>query len=194
MDGLISSMQKQMEVLENRAKSSNDSNISQIESQIVQDLNNFQNSILGLTKACLTDLQVKNDKLVEMTGTVQGIEGSMNVIKESQGIAFRPTLPTSYLEPGIPELDIPSEKPEVIYLPSDNFKISLHVLDNLGPPLKDLQNPDSSPSLIRLVPANIPMPVLWTKQADYFLMNPERNPALTMTSFSEVYGIPSPKP
>lgn len=195
MDQLIESMRQQLAAMKARNEAAGKDpvrDIAQEQHNIQEDLSNFQNNIISLTKACITDLQTKNDKIVKMTGDVQEIEGTMSLIKDAAGDSLRPVLPEFNIEPGVPELDVPSEKPETIYLPSVKFAISLHVLDHLGPPLKELQDPENAPSLIRLVPEDVEMPVLWRKQADYFLMEPSRNPGDNITSFTEIYEIPSP--
>lgn len=155
------------------------------------DLIELNDALLSLSKETVSSLAVASNKFLDMANDVMATEGRMHIIKDEAGLQRQVTVPNlENIEQ--PVLPTPSERPLQIYLPSSKFAISLHVLDKIGIPISNLGD-DQSTELILPVKKGEDRPTFWIREADYFLMDPDtRNPETNVTSFSQVYNVPSP--
>ena len=153
--------------------------------QIIQCVKVLENTIVNLSKYCVNTLIDCNEQFLSMNDQVNAVEGLMHIVKDSVGNKSQFHGNERNYASNSDILNIDSKPSTQIQLPSCAYDISMNVLDNIGHKSETLGQ--GSPLIRKVQQSDQEIPI-WSKQADFFVM--EKGDSAT--SFSQKYKVQSP--
>jgi len=158
---------------------------------IKSDLSQFTDSIITLSKHCLTELHEFHQSYLEMSQDINSMEGMIKLIKDCNGNK------TLIQGVEVPRIDYEEEIPvtyaseDAIILPTGNYVLNFSALDQIGQTIKNIQENLEGMPLIREILPDDQSPQLWSQQEDYFVESQESRKTAdpTRSSFVMTYNI-----
>ncbi|OHT04157.1 hypothetical protein TRFO_06486 [Tritrichomonas foetus] len=186
MEALFSQYEQNVKDMKNRLESYSDSNtVDPSERDLIKrDMENLEKSIFDMSKQCLSNLELCNDMLEQMSSDINGIEGETKVIKDSK--AAKTQLKANKPTQGVTcsALLVESQSQPQIFLPTCDFTLSMECLSEIGQKMETI---GTGPPLIRKI-GKENEPHLWTRDSDYFVKATGMGPS----TFNEIYNTTVP--
>ena len=162
---------------------------SELWKEMQKDVESLSQSIVELSKTCLTELNDINQYYIDMSRDITSMEGMIKVIKDAAG--------NSTLIQGVdvPRIDYEDEIPytngseEAVSLPAGDYVLNFSALDQIGQTVENIKDNIGGMPLIREITPDDNSPQLWTQQEDYFVESQSRTADPTKSSFVLTYNI-----